>query len=156
METRLDERVIEDRVIFAARDKGEASHISKHCPRAILAKDMQQSMDLWEIMRGEIARGRRECLAQFRSITSVASVPETAEPVITMGLRNRRARPNDLPTLAPGVARGTHLIQSAKGWGQVFAFRQGALTSRFPRAVDVYDHPGVSSSIHQTTRLRLV
>jgi hypothetical protein len=44
-----------------------------------LAKDMQQGMGLWEIMRDEIARGRRECLVQFRSITSVASVAETAE-----------------------------------------------------------------------------
>jgi hypothetical protein len=37
VQTRLDERMIEHRVLFAARYKGETSQVCQHGPRAILA-----------------------------------------------------------------------------------------------------------------------
>src|SRR5260370_1344608 len=73
-----------------------------------------------------------------------------------MGLTDDGARPHHFPTLAPGVASRTHVIQPAKGWRQVFGLWQGTLTGRFTRAIDVKDHPAVSRSIHETTRLLLV
>ena len=66
-----------------------------------------------------------------------------------MGLRDDGARPDDLPTLAPRVARGTHLIQPTKGRRQVFCLWQGALPGGFTRPIDVKDYPVVSRSIYQ-------
>ena len=58
-----------------------------------------------------------------------------------MGLADDRARAHDFPALAPGVARGTDLIQPAKGRGQIFGLGQGALPGGFTRPIDVKDHP---------------
>jgi hypothetical protein len=79
MQTRLDARLIEYRVVFAAGDKGEVGHICEHRPGAILSVEPKQGTRLWELVRGEIARDRRECLAQFRSVASVAPIAKTAE-----------------------------------------------------------------------------
>ena len=63
-------------------------------------------------------------LTQFLPVAPVASVAKRAEPVETVGLTDDGARPHDLPALAPRVARGTHVIQPAKGrrqssvWGK--------------------------------------
>ena len=54
VQTRLNERMIEDRVLFAAGHEGETSQIRKHAPGPILAKDMQQCTRLWELVRREI------------------------------------------------------------------------------------------------------
>jgi hypothetical protein len=148
--------MIEHGVVFAPGDKGEVGHICEHRPGAILSVEPKQGTRLWELVHCEIARDRRECLAQFRSVASVASIAKTAEPVVAMSLRNHRARPDDLPALAPRVARGTDLIQPAKGRGQFFCLRQGALAGRLARPIDVKDHPAVSCSIQQTSALPLV
>jgi hypothetical protein len=111
--------VIEDAVVFATGHEGEAGQVGEHRACAILSKDMEQGTRRWELVRGEIARDRRECLAQFRWGASVASVPKTAEPVVTMRLRNHRARADDLPALASGVASSTDVIQPPKRRGQV-------------------------------------
>jgi len=41
----------------------------------------------------------------------VATITKTAEPLETVGLADHGARPHDLPSLTPGVAGGTDLIQ---------------------------------------------
>jgi hypothetical protein len=110
MQTRLDERVIEYGVVFAAGDKGEVGHICKHRPGAILPVEPQQGTRLWKLVRAEIARNRPECLAQFLPVAPVASIAKRAEPLIAMSLSNHCARAHDLPTFAPGVARGTDPI----------------------------------------------
>src|SRR5260370_19353338 len=104
------ERMMEHGIVFAAGDKGEVGHICEHRPSAILPIEPQQSMPFRELVRCEIARDRRERLAQFRAVASIAAVAKTAEPVVAMSLSNHRARPDDLPALATGVARGTHVI----------------------------------------------
>ena len=73
-----------------------------------------------------------------------------------MSLADDRARPHHLPTLAPRVARSTHVIQPAKGWRQLVGLRQSSLAGRLPRPIDVKDHPAVTFSIHQLSGLLLV
>ncbi|MFL5657381.1 MAG: hypothetical protein ACJ8CB_24770 [Ktedonobacteraceae bacterium] len=80
---------------------------------------------------------------------SIASVAETAEPVVTVGLRDNGARPDDLSTLAPGVARSTDLIQATL-WGRQFLYlRPRPLPSGLPRPINVKDHAGVAFSINK-------
>src|SRR5260370_4983144 len=107
-------------------------------------------------MRCEVPPDSRQALTQFLPIATVPPVANRAEPLKTVGLADDRARPHHFPTLAPGVASRTHVIQPPKRWGQVFGLWQGTLTGRFPGAIDVKDHPGVPRSIHETTRLLLV
>ena len=70
-----------------------------------------------------------------------------------VGLTDDGARPYHLAALASGVARSTHVIQPAKGRGQLVGLRQGALPGRLPRPIDVKDHPALSCSIHQPSGL---
>jgi hypothetical protein len=156
VQTRLDERVIEYRVLFAAGDKGEAGQIGEDGPRAILPVEPEQDTRLWDLVRREVARDRRECLAQFRSVASVASVAKTAEPLVAMGLRDNCARSDYLPALAPGVASSTHLVQATLWCRQGFCLWQRTLTGRLTRAIDIKDLPLTSRSIHQTPGLLLV
>src|SRR5260370_41375756 len=93
-QTRLDVGLSEYRVVFAAGDKGEVGHICEHRPGAILSVEPKQGTRLWEVVRGEIARDRRECLAQFRSVASVASIAKTAEPMGAMSMINNGALPD--------------------------------------------------------------
>ncbi len=79
VQTCLDERVIEYRVLFATGDKGEAGQIGEYGPSAILPVEPEQGTRLWDLVRREVARDRRKSLAQFRSVVSVASVAKTAE-----------------------------------------------------------------------------
>jgi hypothetical protein len=113
--------MIEGGVLFATGHKREAGQIAEHSPRPILAVESEQGTGLWELVRGERACDRSQALAQFHAILPVATLAKTAEPLETVGLADDGARPHHLPALAPGVARGTHLIQPAKGRGQVFA-----------------------------------
>jgi len=110
MQTRLDQRVIEHRVLFAASHEGEAREIGEHGPRAILPVEPKQATCWRELVRCEVASDRRECLAQFHSVASVASIAKTAEPVVTVSLRDDCAGAHHFPALAPRVARGTHVI----------------------------------------------
>src|SRR6266566_5444470 len=111
--------MIEHRVVFAAGHKGETTHVGEHGPGAILSIEPQQGALLWELVCREIATDGREALAQFRSVATVAAVAKRAEPLESVGLADDGARPHHLPTLAPGVARGTDVIQPAKGRRQV-------------------------------------
>jgi hypothetical protein len=76
----LDERMIENRVLFAAGHKGEASEIGEGRPGAILSIEPQQRMGLWELMCHKIATNGRQALAQFLPVASITFVPKTAEP----------------------------------------------------------------------------
>ena len=107
VQTRLDERMIEHGVLFAAGHKGEASQIGEHGPGAILSIEPQQGAFLRELVRREVARDGREALTQFLPVATVASVAKRAEPVVAVGLTDDGARPDHLSALAPGVARGT-------------------------------------------------
>ena len=137
-----DARMITHRVLLAAGNFGETCQVRKHRPGAILAKDMQQGPLCWELVRGEVARDHCEALAQFRSVAPVASIAKRTEPLERVRLTDDGAGAYYLPTLAPGVAGSTDVIQSARGRGQLFGLRQSALAGRLPRAVDVKDHPG--------------
>jgi hypothetical protein len=74
---------------------GEASQIGEHGPRAILSVEPQQGALLWDLMRCEVTCDRGAALAQFRAVASVAAVAKTAEPLVTMSLRNNCRRPDD-------------------------------------------------------------
>src|SRR5438270_163759 len=73
-----------------------------------------------------------------------------------MRLRNHRARADDLPALAPGVASSADVIQPPKGLGQVFCFWQSTLAGRFTRTIKVKDDPPAARSIYQAPGLLLV
>src|SRR5260370_19755763 len=94
----------------------------------------------------QIAPDDRQPPAQFLPVASIAFVPKTAEPLETVGLADNRAGSYHLPALAPPVARGADVIQSAKGQGQFFCLGQGPLSSSLARPIDIKDHPGVSCS----------
>ena len=102
--------MIEQAIFFAARHKREPSHIGKHGSSAILPIEPQQRAFLRKVGGNQISANGREAPSQFLSISTVAPIPETAEPLITMCLRNRCARPDHFPTLAAPVARSTHVI----------------------------------------------
>src|SRR5512135_1569800 len=55
VQTRLDERMIQHRILFAAHHEREASQICKHGPGAILPIQPQQGALLRELMRSEVA-----------------------------------------------------------------------------------------------------
>jgi hypothetical protein len=156
VQTCLDERMIEHAVLFAAGHIGEASQICQHCPGAILPVEPQQGTRLRKLVRGEVARDRRKSLAQLRAVATVPSITKRAEPLEAVGLTDDSPRPDHLPPLAPPVARSTHLIQPAKSQGQVFALRQRARARGLTRAIDIKDHPRLSRSIHQPTRLLVI
>jgi hypothetical protein len=54
MQTRLDKRMIEHRVVFATGHKGEASQVRKHGPGAILSIEPEQGAFLGELVRREV------------------------------------------------------------------------------------------------------
>jgi hypothetical protein len=110
MQTRLDERMIKDGVVFSSCYTGKANQVGQHGSSAILTVKPEQSVLFRELVHREIAANGCESLAQFCSVASVASIAKTAEPVVAMSLRNHGARPDDLPALAPRVARGAHVI----------------------------------------------
>ena len=87
-------------------------------------------------MCSEIATDDSERTLQFFSVLPIALVPETAEPLRGVGLRNDGAGTHDFPTFVPGVASSTDLIQAAMGRGQVLRLRQGALAASLTRAID--------------------
>src|SRR5260221_1524707 len=70
---RLDERVVEHRVLFVAGHVGETSQVCQHGPGAILSVEPQQSRRLWELVRCEVTRDRGMCLAQLCAVATLAS-----------------------------------------------------------------------------------
>src|SRR5712691_5059270 len=152
VQTRLNERMIDYRVIFATSHEGEASQVRQRSSRAILSIEPEQGVLVWELVLREIPTKSRQALTQFLPIPPVTFVPKTAEPLKAMSLADDGARPYHLPAFASGVAGSTHLIQPAKRRGQIFSLGQGALAGGFSRAIHVKDHPGVSRSIHQSPR----
>ncbi|GHO61785.1 hypothetical protein KSC_006770 [Ktedonobacter sp. SOSP1-52] len=77
-------------VVFATGDKREASQVSQYGSVPILAVEAEQRLFLRELIRREIPADGGEALAQFRSIQPTASVPETAEPLISKPFKECR------------------------------------------------------------------
>jgi hypothetical protein len=119
VQTRLNERMIEQVIVFATGHKREPSHIREHCPIPILSVEPQQGAFLWEPIGSQILTNGRKPLAQFLPIAPVSPTPETAEPLIAMRLRNGCPCSDDFPPLAARVSRCTHVIQSTKRRGQI-------------------------------------
>ena len=86
VQTRLNEWMIEDRVLLATGHKGEARHLGERGPCAILAVEPEQRAPWFKLRRGERARDRCQSLAQFLAVMAIASVSETAELLIAMRL----------------------------------------------------------------------
>ena|SRR5579884_151450 len=156
MQTRLDERVIKDRVLSASCYKGEASQVGEDSSSAILSIKPEQSTLFRELVHCKIAVDGGESLAQFLSVEPVASVAKGAEPLEIVSLADDRAGTHDLSALAPPIAWSADFIQSAKGRGQLFALGSGTLASGLTLAIDVKDHPGSFCSIHDTSRWLLI
>src|SRR5260221_841292 len=155
MQPRLHGWVIQHRVVFAPHHEGEPSQICHDGPGAVESIQPQQGTCLRQAVRSEIATDDHERVSQFLAVLPVASVPETAEPLIGMGLRNNGAGPDNFPTLAPGVASSTDLIQATLSRRQVLRLRQGALAGRPSGAIDVEDLPLDARSIQQLASLPL-
>src|SRR6266516_255303 len=88
-------------------------------------------------------------------VVPIASVAKRAEPLGTVGLTDDGAGTHDFPSLAPGVARGTDLIQPPKGRWQFFCLGKRALAGSRTSAIDSKDNPRSSLSIQQATCLPL-
>src|SRR5581483_3906651 len=155
METCLNQRMIQHRGLVATSHKGEASQLRQCSARALLSVEPQQGALLWERRRSERATNGPEALTQFLSGATVAPVATRAEPWEAVGLTTDGPCTDSLPALAPPVARGTHVIESAKGRRQVFGLRQRSLARCLTCSITVKNHPGVSRSIHQSPGLLL-
>src|SRR5260370_2575781 len=101
--------MVEQVILFVGRHNGEPSHIGKHGSRAILPIEPQQCAFLRKAVGSQISTNGHKPLAQLLSISPVAPIPETAEPLITMRLSNCCACPDNLPAFASGVASSTDL-----------------------------------------------
>ena len=153
VQPRLDLRMIEQVVVFATAHKRKPCHIGDHGPIAILPIQPQQRARSFELIRRQIPANGGERLAQFFPIPPVPSIPETAEPLITMRLRHCCPCPDNLPAFATSVARGADVTQPAKGWGKLISLGQGALPGCLPCPIKVKDHPAVPCSIPQPSGL---
>src|SRR5258708_37684040 len=80
VQTRLNERVVEHGVLFAAGHKHEASEIGEDRPCAILAVEPQQGARLRMLVRGEVARDHRKSLAHNRAVSIVYTLAPYAVP----------------------------------------------------------------------------
>ena len=110
VQTGLDQRMIENRVLFATGHKRKARHLGERSPRAILPIESKERPLRGKLIRGQITTDRSQSLAQFLPVTAVPFVSETAEPLIAMRLANGCACANNLPAFAASVARGAHII----------------------------------------------
>ena len=123
MEPRLHGRVIQHRVVFASHHEEEAVQICHDGPSAVEAVQSQQGTCWRQTERLEIATDDPQHGCQFLAVLPVASVAETAEPLRAVGLLNDGAGADDFPTLAPGVASSTDLIQPTLGGRQILRLR---------------------------------
>ena len=101
MQTRLDLRMIEDSVFLATSHKDKACQIREHGSSPILAIEPEQRARRVELIHSEIARDRCQSLTQFLPISPIASVSETAQPLVAVRLTNGCACADDLPRLRP-------------------------------------------------------
>src|SRR6266566_3437101 len=155
VQTALDALPIQHGVIFAAHDKRKVCQVGDDGPCSILPIQPQQGADRRKMVRLQIAPDSAQRSAQFLSVASIAAVAETAEPVITMGLRDDGARTDDLSALASPVARSTHLSQATLWCRQFLCLWQGPLPSGLPRPINVKDHAGDSCAIDQLAGVSL-
>ncbi len=79
-QTCLDERMIEQGVLFAARDKGKVGQVREYGSGAILPVKPQQNVFLWEVMCCEVVINDLERLSQFLPVATIAPVAKTPEP----------------------------------------------------------------------------
>ena len=119
----LHGRVIQHGVVFAPYHEAEAIQICHDGPSAVEAIQPQQRTRLRQAVRSQIATDGPQRGCQFLAVLPVASVSETAEPLRGVGLRNDGASADDFPTLAPGVASSTDLIQPTLGGRQILCLR---------------------------------
>jgi hypothetical protein len=85
VQTRLNEWMVEHRVLFATSHKREVCQIGEYGPGAILPIEPEQGADLWQLVRREVPTDGCQALAQFRSVATVASVAKRAEPTFSYG-----------------------------------------------------------------------
>src|SRR5450631_4148948 len=151
VQTGLNERMIEDGVIFATHHKGKICQVCNDRPSAILSIDAQHSLRLPEVVCSQVAINGRERLAQFHSVVSIAWGAKRAEQVRTVSLTDNRPRPHDFSSLASGVARSTEVIQSSKGRWEFLCLRECPLACGLTRPVDVEDDSSDPYPVHQIT-----
>src|SRR5229473_1721792 len=84
-------------------------------------------------------------------VIAIACSAKCCQPLMGMGLQERRAGADHLSTLAPRVARGTDRSETPLWRGQIRTLRQGTLSCSLSRSVQIEDHPPVSLPIPQTT-----
>src|SRR5260370_442611 len=103
VQTRLNERVVEHGVLFAAGHKHEASEIGEDTPCPICAGGPQRGARVGRRVRGGVGRHRRKSRAHPGAVAPVAAVAKTPEPLEAMSLTDDGPRPHHLPALAPPV-----------------------------------------------------
>ncbi len=72
-----------------------------------------------------------------------------------LAYKNLLHQTDDLPALAPRVARSTDLIQATLWCRQFLCLRPRPLPGGFPRPINVKDHAGVSCSINKSAGVSL-
>ncbi len=150
VQARLDVGAIEDAVVFAASDIREIVHIADDRPGAILAIEAQQCSLGGKVVGLEVRLDGRLCSAQFLAILSIARVAKAGHPLMGMHLQDRRARANDFPSLASGVARRAEGTQTPLGRRPIRRLRERPLTRCFTCPINIEDEPAVPLPIPES------
>ena len=79
MQSRLDQRMIKDGILFASDHERETSQISEHDSGPVLSIESQERAGLWKLVCSEIPINGRQTLSQFLSVVPVATITKTAE-----------------------------------------------------------------------------
>ncbi len=156
VQTRLNERMIEDRVLFAACHESEAGEIAEDRPGAILPIEPEQRVCCWELVYREIATNGRERLSQFLRVSTVAPVAKRTEPLETVSETFDGAGAHHLPPDAAGVERRHRPHPTIdQGEGRSSVWGKAAYAGGLTGAIKIKDEPLTARSIDQVPGLPL-
>src|SRR6266536_369730 len=155
VQARLDDRQVKDPIVFASHHEGETEQIGQDGSGPIQPIKPEEGALFWKLMRSQVGPDRLHCSAQLLSVRSVAWIAEGAEPLRGMRLQDGRTATHDFASLAPSVARCTHLIQPTLRERQLWALWQGTLAGSLACAIDVENLPQVPCSIGEPASLLL-
>jgi hypothetical protein len=151
----LNSGLIQDTIVFAARDRAHVGEIHENRFGPIVAIQSHDGTRDRQMAGTRIALDDREGAAQFDALLAMARIAKAGEPVVSLGLENGRPCSSHLPTLASGVAWGA---QRTQAWGWVWpilGLRQGPLASSLTGAIDIEDADRVALSVEPSIRLLL-
>src|SRR6266581_2980073 len=147
-------RKIEEIIVLASHDVGQASQICDNGTIAILAIQSRHGLAKLHRLRFHIRADRLHGLPEFSAIFTVArsrGPGEGAHPLVRVCLENGRARPDHFAPLAPQIARSADLVQPTLGGWEIRCARQGSLAGGLSRPINIEHQVVCSLPVPQPT-----